>query len=139
MALPMGPSKPNPLSKALLRMADDILVTATKDLSYINPGPFDVFAWRLLRQQRVGLGLVEGHQRSPGCAWSSSYLMKSSGLCPSNSRRGAPPRDCRIEIRARPRGSAADLVRAWAGTRAVVECVLKYGGVIRGSGISVLN
>ena len=26
----------------------DLLVTATKDLSYINPGPFDVLAWQLL-------------------------------------------------------------------------------------------
>jgi hypothetical protein len=26
----------------------DLLLTATKDLSYINPGPFDVLAWQLL-------------------------------------------------------------------------------------------
>lgn len=26
----------------------DLLVTPTKDLSYINPGPFDVLAWQLL-------------------------------------------------------------------------------------------
>jgi len=26
----------------------DLLVTATKDLSYINPGPFDVLAWQFL-------------------------------------------------------------------------------------------
>ena len=83
-----------------------------------------------LRQQRVGLGLVEGHQRSPGVHLEPFMPDEIVPVCAP--RIPDPKLRCAIEGLKSVRDLEA-LPLIWresgAGTRAVVESVLQDGGV----------
>jgi DNA-binding transcriptional LysR family regulator len=83
-----------------------------------------------LRQHRVGLGLVEGHQRSPGVRLEQFMPDEIIPVCAA---RISDPKLRRAIERVKSVRDLETLPLVWresgAGTRTVVESVLKEGGV----------